>query len=193
MKKSGVTRMTFGKAKFPDLSNKSVWLEKIDTAGTSGVFIKHADGSVEQVAFGEAGHGGQGRETDLVHADAERGYEPSKLKLPGFVTLSIKMATTAVLAPGNEVFAKVVIAPGNSGPVFPLPRLVDEDGVVDPITDCCNADKTIRQRRACFLRIEDMAGELFQFVVAIEAQKLSMPPVVKVVRKAELAEVVRIL
>jgi len=193
VRKSGVTRMTFGKAKFPDLSNKSVWLEKIDTAGTSGVFIKHADGSIEQVAFGEAGHGGQGRETDLVHADTERGYEPSKLKLPGFVTLGIKMATAEASTPGNEAFAKVVIVPGYSEPVFPLPRLVDEDGVVDSITDCTNADKTIRQRRACFLRIENVEGELFQFVVVIEAQKLAMPPVVKVVRKAELAEVVRVL
>lgn len=120
-------------------------------------------------------------------------YEPSKLKLPGFVVLGIKMATAAVSTPGNEAFAKVVIAPGNSDPVFPLPRLVDEDGVVDPITDCSNADKTIRQRWACFLRIEDIAGELFQFVVVIEEQKLAMPPVVRVVRKVELAEVVRTL
>ncbi|MCE5181518.1 MAG: hypothetical protein LLG15_06950 [Betaproteobacteria bacterium] len=193
IKKSGVTHMTFGKAKFPDLSHKAVWLEKMDTMGTSGVFIKHTDGSVEQVAFGEAEHGGQGRETDIVHAGAERGHEPSKLKLPGFVTLGIKMATADVSALGKEAFAKVVVAPGCSEPVFPLPRLVDEDGVVDPITDCNNADMTIRQRRACFLRIEDMAGGLFQLVVVIEAQKLAMPPVVKVVWRVELAEVVRIL
>lgn len=192
-KKSGSTRMTFGKAKFPDLSKKSVWLEKIDTAGTSGVFIKHVDGSVEQVAFGEAGHDGQGRETDIVHAGTERGYEPSKFKLPGFVTLGIKMATAEVSTPGNEAFAKVVITPGNSEPVFPLPRLVDEDGVIDPITDCSNADQTIRQRRACFLRIEDIVGEIFQFVVVIEGQKLAMPPVVKIVRKAGLEEVARVL
>lgn len=193
VKKSGATRMMFGKTKFPDLSRKSIWLEKIDTAGTSGVFIKHADGSVEQVAFGEAGHGGQGRETDIVHAEAERGHEPSKFKLPGFVTLGIKMATAAASTPGNEAFAKVVIVPGCSEPVFPLPRIVDEDGVIDPITNCCNADQTIRQRRACFLRIEDMAGKFFMFVVVIEAQKLAMQPVVKVVRKVELAEVVRVL
>lgn len=192
-KKSGATRMMFDKAKFPDLSNKSVWLEKIDTAGTSGVFIKYADGSIEQAAFGEAVRGGQGRETDIVHAGAERGYEPSKLKLPGFVTLGIKMATAEVSAPGKEAFAKIVVAPGCLEPVFPLPRLVDEDGVVDPITDCSNADKTIRQRRACFLRIEDMAGEIFRFAVVIEVRKLAMPPVVKVVRKVELAEVVRVL
>lgn len=193
VKKSSATRMMFDKAKFPDLSNKSVWLEKIDTTGTSGVFIKHADGSIEQVAFGEAVHGGQGRETDIVHAGAERGYEPSKLKLPGFVTLGIKMTIAGILARGQEAFAKVVVAPGCSEPVFPLPRLVDEDGVVDPITDCSNADKMIRQRRACFLRIEDMAGELFQFVVVIEAQKLSMSPMSKIVLKVELAEVVRLL
>lgn len=193
VKKSGATRMTFGQSKFPDLNHKSVWLEKIDTTGTSGIFIKHADGSVEQVAFGEAGHGGQGRETDLVHADAERGHEPSKFKLPGFVTLGIKMATAAAPTLGNEAFAKVVIVPGCSEPVFPLPRIVDEDGVIDPITNCCNADQTIRQRRACFLRIEDMAGELFQLVVVIEAQKLAKPPVMKAVRKAQLAEAVNAL
>lgn len=193
VKKSGATRMVFGKTKFPDLSHKSVWLEKIDTAGSSGVFIKHADGSVEQVAFGEAGHGGQGRETDIVHAEAERGHEPSKFKLPGFVTLGIKMATAAASTLGNEAFAKVIIVPGCSEPVFPLPRIVDEDGVIDPITNCGNADQTIRQRRACFLRIENMAGELFQLVVVIEAQRLAMPPAVKVVRKVELAEIVKVL
>jgi len=190
VKKSGATRMTFGKTKFPDLSRKSVWLEKINTAGTSGVFMKRADGSVEQVAFGAGAHGGQGRETDIVHADAERGYEPSKLMLPGFVTLGIRMAMAEITTPGNKAFAKVVIAPGCSEQVFPLPRLVDEDGVVDPITDCNNADKTIRQRRACFLRIEDMAGELIRLVIVIEAQKLAMPPVIKIVQKVDLAEVV---
>jgi hypothetical protein len=193
VKKSGATRIIFDKAKFPDLSHKAVWLEKIDAAGTSGVFIKHTDGSVEQVAFGEAGHGGQGRETNVVHAGTERGYEPSKFKLPGFVTLGIKMATAEASASGKEIFAKVIVVPGCSEPVFPLPRLVDEDGVVDPITDCSNADKTIRQRRACVLRIEDMAGEIFRFVVVIEARMLAMPPVVKIVRKVELTEVIRVI
>lgn len=192
-KKRGGTRKIFGAAKFPDLKRKSIWLEKIDTTGTSGVFMKHADGSVEQVAFGEGWGGGQGRETDIVHADADRGYEPSKFKLPGFVTLGITIATAEASAQGNDVFAKVLVAPGCSEPVFPLPRLVDEDGVVDTITDCNNADKTIRQRRACFLRIEDMAGELIRLVVVIEAQKLAMPPVVKVVRKIELSEVIFLL
>lgn len=193
VKKSGTTRITLGNAKFPDLRNKSIWLEKIDTASTSGVFIKHTDGSIEQVAFGEAWPGGHGRETDIIHVDAKHGYEPSKLKLPGFVTLGIKMATAEVSIPGNEIFAKVMIAPGCSEPVFPLPHLVDVDGVVDPITDCLNADKTIRQRRACVLRLEDVVGDLVQFVVVIEAQKLAVPPVVKVVRSVELREVIGVL
>jgi hypothetical protein len=193
IKKSGATRMTFSNAKFPDLSNKPIWLEKIDTAVISGVFIKHTDGSIEQVAFGEAWHGGHGRETDIVHVDAERGYEPSKLKLPGFVTLGIKMATSVVSIARNEIFAKVMIAPGCSEPVLPLPHLVDEDGVVDSITECHNADKTIRQRRACFLRIENVAGELVRFVVVIEAQKLAMPPIVKTVRYVELREIIEVL
>lgn len=191
--KRGATRKMFGSAKFPDLSRKSIWLEKIDTTGTSGVFMKHADGSVEQVAFGEGWGGGQGRETDIVHADAVRGYEPSKFKLPGFVTLGITIATADVSMQVNGIFVKVLVAPGCSEPVFPLPRLVDEDGVVDPITDCNNADKTIRQRRACFLRIEDVEGELIRMVAVIEAQKLAVLPVIKVVRKVELAEAVRML
>lgn len=190
VKKSGATHMTLGNVKFPDLSNKSIWLEKIDTTGSSGVFIKHTDGSIEQVAFGEVWHGGHGREMDIIHVDAEHGYEPSKLKLPGFVTLGIKMAIAEVSIPDNEIFAKVMIAPGCSEPVFPLPHLVDEDGVVDPITDCHNADKTIRHRRACFLRIEDVAGKIVQFVVVIETQRLAMPPVVKAVRSVELREVI---
>jgi hypothetical protein len=193
VKKSSATLKVYDQIKFPDLSKKSVWLEKIDTTGASSVFMKYVDGSVEQVAFGEAKHDGQGRETDIVNAEVERGYEPSKLKLPGFVMLGIKMAIAEFTTLRNELFAKVMIVPGCSEPVFALPRLVDEDGVVDLITDCSNADKMIRQRRACFLRIEDAAGELFQLVVVIEAQKLALPPVTKIVRKVELAEVVRLL
>ena len=194
-KKSGATRKTFGAAKFPDLSCKSIWLEKMDTAGTSGVFMKHADGSVEQVAFGEGEHGGQGRETDIIHAGVERGYEPGKLKLPSFVTRGIKMAMERLLKAEfkMQVFARVMLAPGYFEPAFPLPRLVDEDGVIDPVTSCSNADKVIRQRRACFLRFEYESGDLIRFAVVIEAQKISQPPEIVIVRRVELAEVVRVL
>lgn len=195
VKKSGATRKIFGTAKFPDLSHKSIWLEKLDTVGTSGVFMKHADGSIEQVAFGDGGHGGQGRETDIVHAGAERGYEPGKFKLPGFVTKAIKMAMDRLQKAQFKipVFAKVVLVPGFSEPVFPLPRLVDEDGVIDPLTSCCNADKEIRQRRACFLRFEYESGDLIQFAVAIEAQKISESPKIAIVRRVELTEVIKAL
>lgn len=194
-RKSGATRMVFSKAKFPDLSNKSVWLEKIDTAGTSGVFMKHADGLVEQVAFGEARYGGQGRETDIVHADPERGYEPDKIELPSFVTFGIKMMMDRLkkISFRMRVFAKVVLVPGYPEPAFSLPILIDEDGVIDPVTSCGNADQAIRQRRACFIRLEYESGHLLRFSVVIEAQKLAMLPVVKLVRKVELAEVIRVL
>lgn len=195
VRKSGATRKAFGAPKFPDLIRKSIWLEKIDTAGTSGVFMKHADGSIEQVAFGEGAHGGQGRETDIVHVGAERGYEPGKLKLPSFVTRGIKMAMERLLKAKFEmpVFAKVMLAPGYSEPAFPLPRLVDEDGVIDPVTSCSNADKVIRQRRACFIRFEYESGDLIRFAVVIEAKKISQPPGISIVRRVDLAEVIRVL
>lgn len=69
--------------------------------------------------------------------------------------------------------------------MFPLPRLVDEDGVIDPVTGYRNAEKVIRQRRACFLRIEDMAGEHIQFVVVIEAERLAGLPVIAIVNRVE--------
>lgn len=195
VKKSSTTRTTFGKAKFPDLRNKSVWLEKIDTAGTSGVFMKHADGSVEQIAFGEGWGGGRGRETDIIHSGADRGYEPDKFRLPNFVTKAIQMAMDRLQIAKYKipVFAKVMIAPGCTQPAFPLPRLVDEDGVIDPITSCCNADKVMRQRRACFLRFEYESGEFIQFAVVIESQRISEPPKFAIVHRVELAEVVRVL
>ena len=195
IKKRAAASRLFGAAKFPDLSRKSVWLEKIDTKGTSGVFMKYADGSVEQVAFGEGQGGGVGRETDIVQSGADRGYEPDKFKLPGFVTKAIKTAMERLQKAKFKipVFAKVMFAPGYSEPAFPLPRLVDEDGVIDPVTSCCNADKKIRQRRACFLRFEYESGDLIQFVVVIEAKKISESPKISIVRRVELAEVVRVL
>lgn len=195
VKKSSAALTAFDQAKFPDLSRKPVWLEKIDTADASGVFIKYLDGSVEQVAFGKAEHGGQGRETDIVHAGGERGYEPGKFKLPGFVTRGIKITMGRLLKAKfkMQVYAKVMLAPGYSEPAFPLPTLVDEDGVIDYVTSCSNADKVIRQRRACFLRFEYESGDLIRFAVVIEAQKISQPPKIAIVRKVELAEVIRVL
>lgn len=195
VKKSGATRKIFGAAKFPDLKHKSIWLEKMDIAGTSGVFMKHTDGSVEQVAFGEGWGGGQGRETDIVPADADCGYEPDKFKLPGFVIKAIKIAMDRLQKAKFKipVFAKVMLAPGYSEPAFPLPRLVDEDGVIDLVTSCCNADKELRQRRACFLRFEYESGDLIQFAVVIEAQKISEPPKIAIVRRVELVEVIKAL
>ena len=54
------TRNVFGEAQFPDLLKKRVWMEKIDTTNPSGVFMKHADNTIEQVSFGEAMHDGEG-------------------------------------------------------------------------------------------------------------------------------------
>lgn len=194
-KLGGKTRKVFGNAQFPDLLRKRVWLEKIDTTNPSGTFVKHADNTIEQVSFGEAMHDGEGRGTDIVRTGEERGYEPDKFKLPGFVKLAIKMAldrrTNAEFK--VPVFARIMIAPGNTEPVFPLPRLVDEDGVIDPVTSCSNAGEEIRQRQACFLRIEYESGDLATFAVAIEAQKISQPPVIEIVRKVDLMELVRAL
>ena len=189
------TRNVFGEAQFPDLLKKRVWMEKIDTTNPSGVFMKHADNTIEQVSFGEAMHDGEGRGTDIVRAGEERGYEPDKFKLPGFVKLAIKIATDRLTNAGfkEPVFTRIMIAPGNTCPVFPLPRLVDEDGVIDPVTSCSNAGEEIRQRRACFLRIEYGLGNMVTFAVAIEAQKISQPPVMEIVRKVDLMEVVRAL
>jgi hypothetical protein len=195
-KKSDAKRINFSNAKFLDLSNKSVWLEKIDTLFSSGIFMKHADGSIEQVAFGEGMIGGQGRETDIIHADADRGYDPNLFKLPGFVTLGIKVALAAAekIAFSNMgVTLTLMIAPGYSEPVFPLPRLVDEEGVIDTITDCSNANMLIRQRRACFLRIEDVSCGIIMFNVVIEAQKMAMPPVVRFVENVQLEDIMRML
>ena len=189
------TRKVFGKTQFPDLLKKRVWLEKIDTTNSSGVFMKHADNTIEQVSFGEAMHDGEGRGTDIVRAGEERGYEPDKFKLPSFVKLAIKIATDRLTNAGFKVpvFARIMIAPGNTEPVFPLPRLVDEDGVIDPVTSCSNAGEEIRQRRACFLRIEYESGDLVTFAVAIEAQKISQPPVMEIVRKVDMMEMVKAL
>lgn len=194
-KLGGKTRKVFGNAQFPDLLKKRVWLEKIDTTNPSGVFMKHADNTIEQVAFGEAMHDGEGRTTDLVNGGDERGYELDKFKLPGFVKLAIKITMDRLINIGfkEPVFARVLIAPGNTGPIFPLPRLVNEDGVIDPVTSCSNAGEAIRQRQACFLRLEYESGDLLQFAVAIEAQKISQPPVLEILRKVDLMEVVRAL
>lgn len=133
--------------RFPDLTRKQVWREKIEAMPNADVFLRHADGSLEQVAFGESQCSSATPGMDVSPADAETSTQKD-MPLPWFVQMGLKAIDTA---PGMQV--KVVCPVGMLVPVFSLPLVISEDGVIASELLFTGLDGGTRQRRGCFVEV----------------------------------------
>ncbi|WP_410500186.1 hypothetical protein [Chitinibacter sp. S2-10] len=140
------------KAKFPDLKKKPVWLDKVQYSDSPDVYIHHEDGKFEQVASGEAvGHGG--RAIDLVFsADCILG-QTSDEKLPRFVERGLTELLKQSLARNESAMVDLIIHPAIGKKVFALPKVIDDDGVIDDITQIAMPNGYHRQRQSCFAQV----------------------------------------
>lgn len=152
IKKSRTARFA-GKHRFPDLLRKQVWREKIEAMPNADVLLRHADGSLEQVAFGESDDtsdvAGVDAQEDLV-GDAK---SPVDDTLPWFVLAGLKaIAEDRSYAPVGAT-VKVVCPEGKNKPVFYLPMLVNEDGEIDARLLFTGADGGTNPKRGCFVEV----------------------------------------
>lgn len=157
--------------RFPDLQKKHVWRDKIKADTAMEVFLKKADGTFKRVSAGEAGRTTGGiRPIDMAVVQAET--VKSSASLPKFVRIAI-----AELQREVGVRVELIIPAGYSKPVFPVPMIVDEDGVINESLMFTKTTKAKRRRLVCVVRITDINGK--SSIKAIhEGDRVSDRPVI---------------
>lgn len=171
--------------RFPDLSRKQVWRERILALGAADVYVRHEDGTLEQVALGSPEGNENARALDAVAGGEPTVFE-GDMPLPHWVTQGIGMALAKLPQPTCDLKHKLLLLPGHSEPIFQLPLIVDEDGVVDVSQMHTQPDGHQRTRRACCVRLHqrDWMEKEFEFGI-IEGMKFSLPPLVVEVESRE--------
>ena len=137
------------KTKFPDLEKKPVWRIKAEAMGSADVFLRKADGTLEQIAFGESGYATDHAGLDLQQCTLwqENKDEP----LPQFVMDGLRMLSEDPQYGAIGCELKVVCPPGKRGPIFNLPYIVNEDGEIEEESMFVKEDGGVRQRRGCWV------------------------------------------
>ena len=147
--KSQRTAEYTSKVKFPDLARKWVWRTKVEEAEKADVFLRKADGTLEQIAFGESKS-----ESDYAGLDLRQNTTGQKEKdkpLPQFVLDGLKMLAEDPQYGAAGVELKVVCPKGKDRPIFNLPYIVNEDGEMEEGSYFVKEDGGVRQRRGCWV------------------------------------------
>ena len=176
---------------FPDLRHKSIRLREIVAGSSKSVLLRHSDGTLEPVAFGEPEGGSDVRAID---ACADTQADPIELleeQLPKFVREGMTTIRQARCDEQSDVL-KLLRPFGEPHPVFPLPMVVDDDGVVAQEFLYFEPDGHQRMRRACFLG-QFQGAVVTGMTVVVEGSQVNHPPVVMQVASLEIAGVVRLV
>lgn len=170
---------------FPDLQYKSIWRDKIETTPGADVFLKHEDGRVEQVAIGESPWSSAITGLDVSRAEADEVDVLNAQPLPWFVKTGLRdiKADPAYQAP--EMKLEIVCPSGRSQPVFFLPEVIDDDGVIANQLIFTEEQGTTRLRRGCFATIGRERGEP-DYLLILEGETRSAPPNVAPAECADL-------
>lgn len=138
---------------FPDLQYKSIWRDKIETTAGADVFLKHEDGRLEQVAIGESPWSSPITGIDVSRSEEGEGGALKARPLPWFVKVGLGdiKADPAYQAPDMKL--EIVCPSGKQEPVFCLPEVIDDDGVIANQLIFTEEQGTTRLRRGCFASI----------------------------------------
>lgn len=174
--------------RFSDLKRKPVWRERIQTLGAREILCRHQDGTLEHLAFGEPEGSGNARAIDSCCNESQASIvEANPKELPHFVRVGITMAIAQQPGQTERYLAKPLLLHGMADPVFALPMVVDEDGVVDTETLFVEPDESHRQRRACFIRIFDGDRGIGQAAL-IEGEDIRAAPAVRAVINLDIIQ-----
>jgi len=181
-----------GQHRFPDLQRKQVWREKIEAIPQADVFLRHADGSLEQVAIGES-EGYSTRTGIDVTQISNGGPEVGKdVPLPWFVQTGLKNIAADSSYASTSMVLKVICPVGKTESVFSLPVVIDEDGEIASKLLFTKLDGSVRQRRACFVEISIQAI-LLRYLLIIEGQTRSAQPEILTATRPEINEAVLLI
>lgn len=177
--------------RFPDLQRKSVWRERLVALGATEVLIKHVDGTLEKLAFGEPEGSSDTRAVEAqVENPSAQIAEIAPEQLPHFVRTGVAMALKQCADRTAPITARPLLLFGRTEPIFVLPMVVDADGVVDTSLMHTGSDGTQRLRRACFVGLFE--GEISTKKMAIiEGDRHQSLPLIVVVQGTGIIELIQ--
>jgi hypothetical protein len=170
--------------RFPDLLRKQVWREKIEAMGQTDVFLRHPDGRLEQVAFGDSDRNSNATGLD-VREETDDAKPLNEEKLPWFVRAGLKAIAENPLHAPPGAAVKVVCPLGKVKPVFNLPLIVSEDGEIDANLLIIRADGSTRWRQGCFVEVFNYTVHQRYLLIA-ERKAMRGGPEIIAVGKLEL-------
>jgi hypothetical protein len=181
-KKTQRTATFASRHSFPDLQRKSVWREKIEAMASASVFLRHEDGRLEQVAFGE----GSG-DPNVASVDQTQGAGASDAPLPKFVQVGLNIIKNTPEYALPESVVKLISPPGIPSPVFSLPVVIDEFGEVDSRYQYASSGGSARPLRGCFVEVAGEAPEK-QRLLIVEGRTRFGAPVIRIVASFDMVE-----
>lgn len=176
--------------RFPDLAKKRVWQERVVALQALGVVLKHANGVLEQVAFGEPHSTHEGRAVDAARQEDTGSAGEELSKLPEWVRTGINQAILVLGYSTPRIHAEVVLAVGSGDPVAALPMVVDEDGVVDSVPLFTDPAGHQRTRQVCFVALQ-RGTETVRLVGVVEGRKITEQPSVLEVHTPDVLDVIQ--
>lgn len=177
---------------FPDLARKSIWREKLEAAPKPDVYLRHADGAIEQVALGEPAGSSPATGIDVARGAGVESAYATEQRLPWFVQQGLDKIASKPTAASENAVVKIVCPTEKSAPIFSLPAIIDDDGVLDVELLFTAADGSSRQRRGCFAEIS-VSGEGPCYWLIIEGSRRHDKPTTVSVPAVEMREVIVLL
>lgn len=178
--------------RFPDLARKSIWREKLEVVPKPDIYIRHADGATEQVAWGEPAGSSTAAGIDVACGNGVDGAHAIKQRLPWFVRQGLDRITSEVAVASESAVVKIVCPAGKVAPIFSLPAIIDDDGVLDAELLFTAADGSTRQRRGCFAEV-NVGGEPPCYWLIIEGNVRYDKPTTASAPSAEMEKVIATL
>jgi hypothetical protein len=177
------TRNFSAQHRFPDLVRKQVWKEDIGDLQNPDVFLLRSDGSIEQVAFGEPGGSSDATGIDVTQGVDSETEVSQRTPLPRFVRTALATVRRSQGAEGATV--KIIYPPGKSSPVFFLPIIIDENGMIEPRLLFSDETGRTRQRRGCFVEASH-SQQYYKYIIAVEGGSSVQSPIILDVKEAKV-------
>lgn len=159
--------------RFLDLQNKRVWQDQIEVIPAPDVYIRRADGTLEQVAIGEPSWSSTVPGVDVSLVEDSSAESGKSMPLPKFVRDGLREIneTPAYCSPNQKI--TVVCPSGKTEPIFCLPVVINDDTVSTSHCLFTERNGKSRQRRGCYVNVSDI-GHQPLYLLILEGQTRSL-------------------
>jgi hypothetical protein len=187
-------RVAFSDAmRFPDLRRKEVWQDRVLALGTADVWVRRANGEIEQVSFGTPESASESaRSVDAVPSNHENETIAPRFHTPHWVKDGIYTIKMEELRGDRFAAYDFLLVGGRTDPIIQLPLICDEDGALLTSLMFTEPDGHSRPRRVCFARFHwGYSNNKTSMFAIVEGTHPSDAPTVIEVQMADVIDVVK--